>query len=567
MSEPSVSATADATASALSTPQGEGAPERRSVIPVFIGLMTAMLLASLSQMIFATALPTIVGELDGVDLMLWVTTAYILASTVMMPVYGKLGDLIGRKGLFISAIVIFMAGSVLGGLAQSMPMLIAARAIQGLGGGGLIILAQAIIADIVPARERGKYMGVMGAAFAVSSVAGPLLGGWFTEGPGWRWGLWINIPLGLLAIVVAALFLHPSARRESRPKIDAAGMVLLTIATTAIVLVTSFGGHTYDWASPQIIGLIVAAVVAGVAFVMVERRAAEPVMPLGLFRSRTFNLATAAGMLTGVGMFGVMAYMPTYLQMVANVDATEAGLLTAPMMLVMLITSTVTGFVVSRTGRYKWYPVAGAAIASVALYLLSTLQFDTPVWVTCSYLAVLGLGLGFSMQILVLIVQNAFPLRMVGTATASNNYFRQVGASIGTAVVGSLFTSRLLELLTERLPADALAASGGTHSLTPAAVVGLPEQIHDVVVQSYNDALTPVFLLMVPLSVLGVLLLLFIKETPLRTTVDKDAVAESIEVDGMTSDYLEPHGEVAQGDEAQEDRDAELAEAAAPSRS
>ena len=515
-----------------------GAPPR-SVIPVFIGLMTAMLLASLSQMIFATALPTIVGQLDGVDLMLWVTTAYILASTVMMPVYGKLGDLLGRKGLFIGAIVVFMAGSVLGGLAETMPVLIAARAIQGLGGGGLIILSQAIIADIVPARERGKYMGVMGAAFAVSSVAGPLLGGWFTEGPGWRWGLWINIPLGVLAIVVAALFLHPSTRRESRPRIDVPGMVLLTIATTAVVLVTSFGGHTYAWGSWQIIGLIVTAVAAGVAFVAVERRATEPVMPPSLFRSRTFNLTTAAGMLTGVGMFGVMAYMPTYLQMVANVDATEAGLLTAPMMLVMLVTSTVTGFIVSRTGRYKWYPVAGSAIVAVALYLLSTLQFDTAVWVTCGYLVLMGLGLGFSMQILVLIVQNSFPLRMVGTATASNNYFRQVGASVGTAVVGSLFTSHLLSLLGERLPAQALDGAGGSHSLTPAAVAGLPDQIRDIVVGAYNDALTPVFALMVPLALVGAVLLLFVKETPLRTTVEKDAIAESVEIDGATSDFLE----------------------------
>ncbi|WP_084040403.1 MDR family MFS transporter [Demequina sp. NBRC 110053] len=523
-------------ASASAAPQ----PQQRSVIPVFIGLMTAMLLASLSQMIFATALPTIVGELDGVDLMLWVTTAYILASTVMMPIYGKLGDLIGRKGLFISAIVIFMAGSVLGGLAESMPVLIAARAIQGLGGGGLIILAQAIIADLVSARERGKYMGLMGAAFAVSSVAGPLLGGWFTEGPGWRWGLWINIPLGIAAIVVAALFLHPSPRRGQRPRIDTAGMVLLTIATTAVVLVTSFGGHTYAWGSAQIIGLIAIAAIAAVAFVLVERRAPEPVMPLALFRSRTFNLTTAAGMLTGVGMFGVIAYMPTYLQMVANVDATEAGLLTAPMMLVMLITSTITGFIVSRSGRYKWYPVAGAVIVAGALFLLSTLQFDTPVGVTCGYLVLMGLGLGLSMQILVLAVQNAFPLRMVGTATASNNYFRQVGASLGTAVVGSLFTSRLLELLGERLPAQALDGSGGTHSLTPATVASLPAQIHDIVVASYNDALTPVFALMVPLSALGAILLLLVKEKPLRTTVGRDAVQEAVEIDGATRDYLEP---------------------------
>ncbi|SEJ49437.1 MDR family MFS transporter [Demequina mangrovi] len=519
------------------------ASSRSGVIPVFIGLMTAMLLASLSQTIFATALPTIVGELDGVDHMLWVTTAYILASTIMIPVYGKLGDLIGRKGLFISAIAIFIAGSIVGGLAGTMPMLIAARAIQGLGGGGLMILAQAIIADIVPARERGKYMGIMGAAFAVSSVAGPLLGGWFTEGIGWRWGLWINIPLGALAIVMAAAFLHPAPQERAKPRLDIAGMALLAIASTAIVLVTSFGGRTYDWGSVQIIGLVVIAVAAAVAFVLVERRAAEPVMPLHLFGSRTFNLTTVAGMLTGVGLFGVIGYMPTYLQMVASVDATEAGLLTAPMMLTMLVTSTVTGFIVSRTGRYKWYPVIGSVIIAGALYLLSSLEFDTALWVTVSYLALLGLGLGLSMQTIVLMVQNAFPLRIVGTATAANNYFRQVGASLGTAVVGSMFTTRLLDLLEERLPAGALASGGGTNALTPASVAELPDQVHDVIVGAYNDALTPAFLVMMPLAIVGAVLLLFVKEIPLRTTLAKDAVAESAEIDGETAVYLEPHAD------------------------
>ena len=518
------------------------AGSRPGVIPVFIGLMTAMLLASLSQTIFATALPTIVGELDGVDQMLWVTTAYILASTVVIPVYGKLGDLIGRKGLFIAAISIFVAGSIVGGLAGTMPMLIAARAIQGLGGGGLMILSQAIIADIVSARERGKYMGLMGAAFAVSSVAGPLLGGWFTESLTWRWGLWINVPLGILAIVMAAVFLHPSAQERARPRLDVAGMTLLAIATTAIVLVTSFGGRTYAWGSPQILGLIALTVVAGAAFVLVERRAAEPFIPLHLFRSRTFNLTTIAGMLTGVGMFGVIGYMPTYLQMVASVDATEAGLLTAPMMLVLLLTSTATGFVVARTGRYKWYPVVGSAVVAGALYLLSTLSADTAVWITCAYLAVLGLGLGLSMQIVVLIVQNAFPLRMVGTATAANNYFRQVGASLGTAVVGSLFTSHLLQLLSERLPAAALTG-GGSNSLTPAAVAELPVEVHDVIVSAYNDALTPVFLLMVPLAAVGAALLCCVKEVPLRTTVAKDAVPESLEIDGESAASLASRGD------------------------
>ncbi|WP_228375057.1 MFS transporter [Demequina iriomotensis] len=331
-------------------------------------------------------------------------------------------------------------------------------------------------------------------------------------------------------------------------------MTLLAIATTAIVLVTSFGGRTYDWGSVQIIGLCVVTVVAAVSFVLVERRAAEPVMPLHLFGSRTFNLTTIAGMLTGVGLFGVIGYMPTYLQMVASVDATEAGLLTAPMMLVMLVTSTATGFVVSRTGRYKWYPVAGSVLIAIALYLLSTLAFDTSIWVTVCYLALLGLGLGLSMQIIVLMVQNAFPLRIVGTATAANNYFRQVGASLGTAVVGSMFTTRLLDLLAERLPADALASGGGSNSLTPAAVAELPDQIHDVIVGAYNDALTPAFLVMMPLAVVGAVLLLFVREVPLRTTVEKDAVAEAAEIDGETAVYLERREDDAPAKDAAEAR-------------
>lgn len=507
------------------TAEPQSSAPRSAVIPVFIGLMVAMLASSLGQMIFATALPTIVGELDGVENMLWVTTAYLLGATIMIPVYGKLGDLIGRKGLFIGAIVIFLIGAIIGGLATSMPLLIAARAIQGIGGGGLMILSQAIIADIVSARERGKYMGMIGGAFAISSVAGPLLGGWLTEGPGWRWGLWLNIPLGLIAIAVAAIFLHPAAQRHARPKLDVAGMVLLAIATASIVLTTSFGGHTYEWGSPQILGLIALAVVSAVAFVVVESRAAEPILPLYLFRNATFNLTTAAGMLTGIGMFGVMAYMPTYLQMVAQVDATEAGLLTAPMMGLMLITSTAIGFVVTRTGRYKWFPIIGSLIIGASLFLLSTLTADTSIWITTGYLALLGMGLGLTMQILVLMVQNAFPLRVVGTATASNNYFRQVGASIGTAAVGSMFTARLIELIGERLPAESAAAAGSTSSFTPSLVHDLPEAVRDIVVGAYNDALTPTFLLLMPLALLGAVLLLFVKETPLRTTIAKDEPA------------------------------------------
>ncbi|MDN4475706.1 MDR family MFS transporter [Demequina sp. SYSU T00192] len=508
------------------------ATDRRGILLVFVGLMTAMLLSALDQTIFSTALPTIVGELDGVDHMLWVTTAYILAATIMMPVYGKLGDLIGRKSLFMIAIGLFMVGSVVGALSGGMTELIVGRAIQGLGGGGLMILSQAVIADIVPARERGKYMGLMGGVFALASVVGPLLGGWFTESIGWQWCMWINVPLGLIAMASVAIFLHPAPRDRAKPRLDVAGMALIAVASASLVLFTSWGGGQYAWSSPVILGLVALTVVAGVAFVLVERRAAEPIMPLEMFKHRNFNLTTAAGLLMGIAMFGTLAYMPTYLQMVAQVDATTAGLLMIPMMGAMLPTSIIVGRTVSRTGRYKVYPIVGAVIIAVAMFLLSTMSATQPLWVTCTYLAIFGMGLGLQMQVLVLIVQNTFPLSMVGTATAANNYFRQIGASLGAAVVGSIFTNNLIALLTERVPGG-VSSLGDANSLTPESVTELPQQAQDIIVGSYNDALTPVFLYIVPLALLALVLLMFVTEVPLRTTLERDAVPEALDVEGV----------------------------------
>ncbi|MFZ2836391.1 MAG: MDR family MFS transporter [Candidatus Saccharimonadales bacterium] len=513
---------------------GEAA-RKKHILLIFAGLMVTMLLSSLDQTIFSTALPTIVGELNGVEHMLWVTTAYILASTIMLPVYGKLGDLIGRKGLFLGAISIFIAGSIVGGLAQDMTWLIIGRAIQGIGGGGLMILAQAIIADVVPARERGKYMGIMGGVFALSSVAGPLLGGWFTEGIGWRWAFWINIPLGLLAIASAALFLRLPKNTNKKPSIDYAGMGLLALASSSIVLITTWGGTTYEWMSAQIFGLIALAVIAAIAFVRVEKRAQEPIMPLELFKDRNFNLTTVGGLIIGIAMFGALAYMPTYLQMVTGVGATEAGFLMIPMMAALLVSSIATGQLVTKTGRYKWFPVVGTAIVVVSLLLLSTMEPTMAIWHLCAYLAVMGIGLGMSMQILVLVVQNSFPLSKVGTATASNNYFRQMGASVGSAIVGSLFAHRLTTLMSERLPAVAGAGEGtATNSFTPAIVNNLPGPIHDVVIGAYNDALTPIFLYVAPLVVIAVIVLAFVKEKPLATRIERDAPAESLEIDGAS---------------------------------
>jgi EmrB/QacA subfamily drug resistance transporter len=493
---------------------------------VVAGLMLSMLLAALSQMVVSTALPTMVGELNGADHMTWVITAFMLTSTIAMPIYGKLGDLLGRKNLLVAAITIFVGGSVVGGMAPDMNWLIAGRAIQGLGGGGLIVLAQAVIADLVPARDRGKYMGVMMAVYAVSSVAGPLLGGWFTEDIGWRWTFWINLPLGALALVATVFLLRLPAGSTKSSKLDFAGMALLSASTAAVVLVATWAGHTYAWTSPMIVGLMVLAVVAGLAFVRTESRADEPIIPLHLFRERNFNLATVAGLFIGIAMFGAMSYLPTYLQMATGATATVAGLLMVPTMGCMLLVSVISGMYVSRTGTYKWLPIAGSLAVAVSLVLLSTMTADTSAWTICCYIAIMGIGLGASMQICVLIVQNTFHVREVGTATAASNYFRQVGASLGSAVVGSVFAARLTTLLTQRLPAG--GTTGDANALTPDSVRQLPDVSRISVIESYNDALAPIFLYIAPLAIAAAILLCFLHVVPLATTIERDIPAESL---------------------------------------
>ncbi len=501
---------------------------RRTLVLLFITLMVVMLLASLSQMVLSSALPTLVGELDGVEHLSWVITAYLLASTVTMPIYGKVSDLLGRKPLLIVAVLLFIAGSVLGGLATDMTSLITARAVQGLGGGGLMVLSQAAIADVVPARERGKYMGILGGVFALSSVAGPLLGGWFTEGPGWRWTFWMNVPLGLIAVVsIIVLMRIPAPQREGRVRIDVLGMALLVVATTALVLIATWGGSQYDWTSPEIIELAGVAFVAAVLFVIVERRAADPVIPMHLFGDRNFVLATVAGLLVSVAMFGAIGYLPTYFQMSVGATATEAGLLMIPMMASLLITSIVSGAIISRTGRYKLIPVLGTIVLAIGLGLLSSVTIDTPVAVVCAYMAVIGIGLGTSMQVMTLVVQNSFSHREVGTATAAHNFFRQVGGSLGSAIVGSVFVARLTELLLERLPEGA-TNGGGTGSLTPGLVASLPDALRIPIITSYNEALMPIFLGVVPLALVAVVLLAAIVEKPLATTIAHEIPAESL---------------------------------------
>ena len=508
----------------LERPSGdpaEAAAEHINVPAVFIGLMATMLMAALNQTVLSTALPTIVGELHGVDQMTWVITGFILASTVVMPIYGRISDLFGRRPVILAAIVIFMAGSVVGALTHSITVLVISRVIQGLGGGGLMILSQAAIADVVPARQRGKYMGAMGAVFAVSSVAGPLLGGWLTEGPGWRWAFWFNIPLGLLAIVLVSIFLHlPRNEAARNSKIDYLGMALIAGATTTLVLMCTWGGTKYDWMSTEIISLFLGTLILAALFVWAESRAETPAIPLTLFAKRNFVLCVLAAICVGIAMFGALGYMPTYIQMVTGKSATMAGLLMTPMMASMLIFSIGSGIIVSRTGRYKYFPVVGTVIMGLGLLLLSGLHAESPLWELLASLAVLGMGIGLSMQILTLIVQNTFPGAIVGTATGAVNYFRQVGATVGSAVVGAVFASRLTERLMDAMGGQQPAGGGDSHSLTPAMVDALPDAVREPIVTAYNDALLPIFLVMAPLGIIAAVIMLFIKETALKETVE-----------------------------------------------
>ncbi|CAM5746236.1 Putative multidrug resistance protein MdtD [Streptomyces afghaniensis] len=493
-------------------PAAELSPRR--VRLVFLALLLALLLAALEQMIVATALPKIVGELHGLDRMSWAITAYLLTATVGLPIYGKLGDLLGRKGVFQFAIVVFVAGSALAGRAQTMDQLIAFRALQGVGAGGLMIGVQAIIADIVPARQRGRYMGLTGAAFGLASVAGPLLGGYFTDHLSWRWCFYVNVPFGLVTLVVVAIALK-LPKPAGKARLDLLGALLLTAASTCLVLLTSWGGTEYAWDSRMILGLGAGAAVAAVLFLVTEHFAAEPLIPLRLFRDSVFNVTGLVGLVTGAGLFGAASYLPTYLQMVDGASATESGLLMLPMTAGIVGASVIAGQLISHTGRYKAYPVLGGALSVAGMWLLSRLDADTPRLHYSIWMAVLGAGIGMVMPVLILAVQNSVRPTDLGTATSANNYFRQIGGSLSAAVFGALLADRLADALTESLPARAGTGLPDTESITPQLVHALPPELRDGYIRAYADAMPRIFLYLVPVLVLGLVIAFFLKEKPL----------------------------------------------------
>ncbi|WP_399887042.1 MDR family MFS transporter [Streptomyces sp. BBFR51] len=504
---------------------GAGAGKQpRSVRVVLLALMIAMMLAMLDNMIIGTAMPTIVGELGGLEHLSWVVTAYTLATAAATPLWGKLGDMYGRKGVFMTSIVIFLVGSALSGMAQDMGQLIGFRAVQGLGAGGLMVGVMAIIGDLIPPRERGKYQGMMAGVMALAMIGGPLVGGTITDNWGWRWSFYINLPLGAIALIAISAVLHLPKKR-SQARIDYPGAALLTVGITAIVLVTTWGGTEYAWTSARIMELIGIGVVALVGFVFWQTRAAEPILPLHIFRSRNFTLMSVIGFIVGFVMFGATLFLPLYQQSVQGASATNSGLLLLPMLGAMLVTSMVAGRITTNTGRYKIFPLAGGALMTVGLYLLSTMDTDTTRFTSGLYMAVLGLGMGCLMQITMLVAQNSVEMKDMGVASSSTTLFRTLGASFGVAIMGALFNHRVQDVMTERAGAAGSKMTEQSAQLTPDALAKLPEVLRDAYQHAVSSGVHGAFLLGSVVAVVALVAAVFVKEVPLKGAGSKPADA------------------------------------------
>ena len=494
----------------------------RQILVVFGGLVLVMLLAALDSTIVATALPTIVAELGGLDRLAWVVTAYLLAQTIVTPLYGKLGDLYGRKRVLQAAIVLFLAGSALCGTSGSMNQLIAFRALQGLGGGGLLVTTQAIVGDIVSPRERGRYQGIFGAGFGLASLLGPLVGGYFTTHWTWRWIFYINLPLGVLALAVLRAIL-PARAPRAHPRLDYAGAGLLALALAGIILTTDLGGTALPWASAPVVIAGVVSLLAVAGFVAVEARAAEPVLPLRLFRGRDFSVAAALGFIVGFSLFGAVAYVPVFLQVVTGASPTASGLQMVPMMAGMLATSIAAGQFVSRTGRYRALPIAGLGIITLGMSGVTCLTAHTGTPLVVGAMLVVGVGLGLVLQVLVIAVQNAVDHRDLGVATSGTTLFRLIGGSLGTAALGVVFTSRLAAGLAGVPGAAALHGGGGGTGLTPSAIAALPAAVRASYTAAFAEATHAAFVVAAAVAACGFALSWLLPERPLRDTVARHA--------------------------------------------
>jgi EmrB/QacA subfamily drug resistance transporter len=526
------------------TPDAQGYLSHRQILVVMGGLITGMFLASLDQSIVSTALPTITSDLGGLDHLSWVVTSYLLASTASTPLWGKISDLYGRRPIFQLAIITFVVGSVLSGLSGSMEQLIAFRAVQGLGGGGLMALALATIGDVVPPRERPRYQGYIAATFGVSSVLGPVLGGFFADGPGWEWIFFVNVPIGLVALAVTSAALKmPHVRREH--SIDYLGAAVIVGSVSALLLYTAWAGPEHGWGDPLSLGLLGTGLVLAALFVVVELRATEPIIPMRLFRNSIYSVSNAFGFLIGAAMFGVMVFIPVYLQLAKGMSPTESGLGMLPMLVGLFTTSILGGRRMSRTGRYKWYPPAGASVVLVAVVLMTQLEADSPYWFAGLAMLVMGLGLGLTMQVLTVAVQNSVDRSEMGVATSSVQFFRQMGGSFGTALFGAVLSVRLTSELGQ--------VDGGGEAAVPdsvkadltsnmAVVERLPAQAQALVTDAFSDALSGTFLVAVPLVVLALLVGLLLKEIPL---VERDAPPATAPQQGSGPQRVEePVGDV-----------------------